>query len=206
MFYVKFRDPETDEYLNAVSSGCTIEADAVRWAEKRVNAGLVGSKNPRFREYIEGFWDRGGRYAQGRIAREKSISNGTLEIAEGNTTNHLVPKWGDLKLQAMTAGKIDAWVIDLHNNSELEAATINKLLQTLRIILGQSAKDNIIAHNPARDVEPLKEHPQERGAFTIEELRKHKSNQPAFVRSASRTAYASSHQCRRRLNFVSGRH
>ena len=86
MFYVKFRDPETDEYLNAISSGCTNEADALRWAEKRVNSGLVGSTNPRFKDYVEGFWDRGSRYAQGRIAREKSISNGTCEIAEGNIT------------------------------------------------------------------------------------------------------------------------
>ena len=172
MYYVKFRDIETGDYMSAVSSGNTNRGDAIRWAEDRVKSGLVGRKNPRFRDYVLGFWDRSSRYAQGRIAREKAISDGTLDIAKTNTKNHLIPRWGDLKLQAITAGGIDAWVIELHNNSEFKSATINKLLQTLRIILGQAAKDGIISYNPAKDVEPLKEHPVERGAFTLPELQK----------------------------------
>jgi integrase len=172
MHYVKFRDPETGDYGNAVSSGYTNRDDAVRWAEKQVASGLVASKNPRFKDYVEGFWDRDSRYAQGRIAREKAISDGTLEISKGNTEKHLVPKWGSLRLQSISAGQIDSWVIDLHKNSELKSATINKLLQTLRTLLGQAAKDKILLHNPAREVEPLKEHPEERGTLTTEELQK----------------------------------
>ncbi len=172
MYYVKFRNPETGDYMNAVSSGCLNRDDAVRWAEKRLKSGLVGRESIRFREYVEGFWDRGSRYAQGRIARGKSISNGTLEIAEGNTRNHLLPIWGNQRLQAMTAGKIDLWIINLPRDSGLASTTINKLLQTLRTILAQATADDLLAHNPARDVKPLSEQPEERGAFTLDELQR----------------------------------
>ncbi len=172
IFYVKFRDAETGEYGTAVSSGCSRRDDAVRWAEQRLASGVGQHSGVRFRDYAAGFWDRDGRYAQGRIVRGKSISSGTLEIAEANTRNHLIPRWGNLKLSALNAGQIDLWVIHLHNTASLQSATINKLLQTLRIILAQAVKDGLIRHNPARDVEPLKERSQQRGVFTIGELQR----------------------------------
>jgi integrase len=172
VFYVKFRDRDTGEYTTAVSSGCTRRDDAVRWAEARLVSGLVRSSDVTFRGYATGFWDRGGRYAQGRIVPGKSISSGTLEIAEANTKNHLIPMWGHMKLSKLTMGKIDSWVIQLHGRNSLKPPTINKLLQTLRIILTEAVKEGLIPHNPSRDVKPLKERPEPRGVLTLGELQR----------------------------------
>lgn len=111
IFYVKFRDAATGEYRTAVSSGCTRRDDAVRWAESRLRSGLGSRSGPVFRDYASGFWERDGRYAQGRIVRGKSMSSGTLEIAEANTRNHLIPKWGDVKLSSLSAGEIDRYLM-----------------------------------------------------------------------------------------------
>jgi integrase len=172
IYYVKFRDTDTGKYTTAVSSGCTRRDDAVRWAEARLVSGVGRRSDVTFRDYATGFWDRCGRYAQGRIVRGKSISSGTLEIADANTKNHLIPMWGDMNLSTLTMAKIDSWIIQLHGRKSLNPATINKLLQTLRIILTEAVKDGLIPHNPSRDVKPLKERPEPRGVLTLGELQR----------------------------------
>lgn len=41
IYYVRFRDPETGEYLSAVSSGQTSRAGACNWADERLKEGGV---------------------------------------------------------------------------------------------------------------------------------------------------------------------
>jgi hypothetical protein len=135
------RNPETDENMTAVSSGCTNKDDSVRWAEKKLRDGTFDTKKVLFKDYVVGFLDRKGRYAQGRIVRNKSIASGTLDTSESNTRNHLVPKWGDYRINAITTGMIDSWVIDLPQQGVLSPNTINKIIQKLRTILSQAVRD-----------------------------------------------------------------
>ena len=170
IYYAKFRDPETEEYQSAISTGCTRRDDAIRWCEERLRNGISAKARIRLSEYVQGFWDIDRRYALGKIVRGYTLSKGYLEIAESNTRNHLIPAWGSLALGSLTAGKIDCWVIDLRNSSGLAPATINKLLQTLKTILDQAVADGVISDNPARHVRPVKLVYTERGVLTLPEL------------------------------------
>ena len=42
-------------------------------------------------EYAKGFWNINSAYAQSRMAHLSSCSRGYLDIAEGNTRNHILP-------------------------------------------------------------------------------------------------------------------
>ena len=172
IYYAKFRDLETEEYLSAISTGCSRRDDAVRWCEERLRNGASVKARIKLFEYVQGFWDIDGRYAMGKIARGYTISKGYLEIAAINTQNHLIPAWGSLALGSFTAGKIDSCVIDLRHSSGLAPATINKLLQTLKTILDQVVADGVISDNPAMHVQPVKLVSTERGVLTLPELKR----------------------------------
>jgi hypothetical protein len=97
-----------------------------------------------FSTFAEDFWNADGTFAQGRIARGFTLSNGYLEIAEGYTRNHLAPVWDSFRLQELTPGKIDTWIVRLRKDGNLAPATVNKLLQTLRAILGQAVAEGFL--------------------------------------------------------------
>lgn len=170
IYYVRFRDPVTGKYKTAISTGCTRRDKAVLWADKYLRTKTEKSKNITFSEYVKGFWNLSGAYAQGKIVRGYTISKGYLDIAQGNTKNHLLPVWGEYRLYDLTPGKIDKWVIRLKKELSLSPATINKLLQTLRTILDQATADSLINENPAKYIKPLKVVYKKRGIFTPSEL------------------------------------
>ena len=139
IYYALFRD-EAGAYTSAISTGCTRRDDAIRWAEHHLELRKARRESTTFALYAEGFWRMDGLYAQSKIARGFTLSHGFLEVAEMNTRNHLIPVWGNHKLSQLNVSGIDAWVLQLRRQGRLASATINKLLQTLRIILGSSAE------------------------------------------------------------------
>ncbi len=78
IYYVRFRHPETGEYISAVSSGETNKASAANWADDQLKKGLVllpGKKNITFARYAEQFWDYDkSPYIRAKLARGGSIS------------------------------------------------------------------------------------------------------------------------------------
>jgi hypothetical protein len=73
-----------------------------------------------------------------RAAHGRALSRTYLDIADGYTRNHLLQTRGEYRLRDFTARNLDSWTVALHREAALEPATINKLLQTLRMILGQA--------------------------------------------------------------------
>ncbi len=177
IYYAQFRDPETGARRSAVSTGCTRADDAVRWCERRLleekeraQREADAAKHITLAAYASGFWSSTGAYAQSRSARLFSCSKGYLEIAEGNTRNHILPVWGEWRLRDITTGKLDSWIVGLVRAGRLAPATINKILQTLRTILAQAVADGWLTENPAAFVRPVKAAGVERGILTVEEV------------------------------------
>jgi integrase len=170
IYYCRFRDPETQAYRSAVSTGYSRRDDAVCWAEEKLRQAEETIDSTTFATYSDGFWDIQGTYAQGKLARGYTISRGYLEIAAANTRKHLLPVWGAIRLCDITARAIDEWIIKMRKESGLAGATINKLLQTLRTVLDSALAEGLISDNPAKYVKPVRQQPRERGTLTSEEV------------------------------------
>ena len=130
IYYAQFRDEDT-----AVSTGCTRGDDAVRWCEKKLVELTEQYENLTLAEYAKGFCNPDAAFATNRAAHGRALSNGYLDISESFTRNHLLPVWGGWELRDMNAGKLDAWIVELHRRKELAPTTINRLIQALRAIL-----------------------------------------------------------------------
>ena len=126
VFYVRFFDQKTGRTLTERSSGQTSRSAAVRWAEVEMEKIRSKSQKAQTLEALaEGFWDWEAPYARG-----KSISHGTLDIAEANTKNHILPRWGSTNVADITAAEIDTWILTMQEKKELAPETANKILQT----------------------------------------------------------------------------
>jgi len=177
IYYARFRDPDTGQRRSAISTGCTRRDDAVRWCERYLTQTARATAEAKEKtehitlgEYARDFWNIDSTYAQSRMAHLYSCSRGYLDIAESNTRNHILPVWGGCRLKDLTPGKIDAWVIRLCREGTISPATVNKLLQTLRTILGRAVADGWITENPAAFVKPVRAQGVERGILTPEEV------------------------------------
>jgi len=151
VFYAKFKD----KGYRAVSTGCSRRDEAVRWCEKWIaEKATARAEDVTLRAYAADFWSVDGHYARSRVAHGFSCSRGFLDIAESNTRNHILPAWGDTRLRELSPGAIDAWIVRLRGEGVLAPTTINKLLLTLRVILGQAVADRRLDENPAVFVRP----------------------------------------------------
>ncbi len=172
VFYVRFLDQKTGRTLTERSSGQTSRSAAVRWAEAEMEKIRDRSESAGTVESLaDGFWDWDAPYARGRRARGKPISHGTLDVAESNTRNHIIPRWGSTHVSDITAAEIDTWILSLEEEKGLSAATVNKLLQTMRTLLDGAVGRGWLRYNPAKAVEPLSVRHEERGVLTDEEIR-----------------------------------
>ena len=170
IYYAHFRDPKTGRRQSAISTGCTRRDDAVRWCERHLASARDQVEHITFADYAAGFWQPDAAYATARIAHGYSCSKGYLEIAEGNTRNHLIPVWGDTRLSELTPRDLDAWIVALRREGELAPATVNKVLQALRTILEQAVADGWLKENPAAVVKPVRAESTERGILTPTEV------------------------------------
>ena len=172
IYYAKFRDPKTSAYNVFRSTGCRRRDDAVIWCEGHLSEQRLKRENILFEKYVEGFWLPSGAYAQAKISRGFTISPNYLKIAEVYTRTHLVPVFGTSLLRDISTRAIDAWVVERHKANKLAPATINRLLQHLKTILGQAASESWISENPAAYVRPVKLETSEKGVLSPEEISK----------------------------------
>jgi hypothetical protein len=93
VYYAKFRDPETLACRSFASTGCTRRVEIVLWCERHLAERRQERENPMLSVYVKSFW-LPAAYAQGRTARDVSMSRTYLAIAESNMRTHLIPAFG----------------------------------------------------------------------------------------------------------------
>jgi integrase len=169
VFYCRFRNTE-GKLLAWRSTGETSKVRAELWALGRLGQDREHRENITLKVFVKDFWNVEGAFARARLDHGFTLSHGYLEIAEGYTRNHLESAWGSYRLRELTPGKIDAWIVRLRREGELAPATVNKLLQTLRTILGQAVAEGYLAENPAAFVKPVKAEHRGRGILTPAEV------------------------------------
>jgi integrase len=120
---------------------------------------------PFFRDYARGFWDyETSSYLKSRKGR-RPISRGYATQGEYAVRNHLVPVFGDKRLDAITEFDIDSWLAafkdreyttnDKITKRHYKSNTANLAFKILRIMLNYAVKQKLIASNPCKGVEML---------------------------------------------------
>ena len=171
VFHVRFIDVETGRVTKTLSTGETNQFRAAQWLERHLHK-TESRDPPTLAAISDGFWAPDGVHARGRRARGFTISATHLTISEGYARNHLLPKWGSIRVDRLTAGKIDKWILDLHRKGDLAPATINKILQCMRSMLDGAVAEGHISENPAARVKPLRATHRKRGVLSNDEVKR----------------------------------
>lgn len=138
--YVQFYD-DTGKRLTAKSTGQTSKAAAESWAyEQLKNGHIITKKNITFGQYARDWWvwDR-CLYIKSRLARGANISRGYADSMRTYLEQHILPSFGNSRLQKITPEMIEQWLMDLKekpgkNGVPLSPTTVNHCLRTFKII------------------------------------------------------------------------
>ena len=86
---------------------------------------------PAFKEFAADFWDiEKSGYLQS-IKSRKKISRAYPDMGKAQTVNHLIPEFGDLRLDAITDKMIDTWLLSFPKKG-YSIATANNFFKFLR--------------------------------------------------------------------------
>ena len=167
IYYVQFYD-EDGRRLPGRSSGQSTKGAAEVWAIGQIKQGVIGKKTEiRFSVYAKNWyvWDT-CEY----LSRERSRRDYQQQYADqqrAHVVNHLIPAFGNSKLAKITTEEIEGWLLDTRRR--ISAATANRALSALRIMLSEAVRLGYLSKSPADFVKKLQEKPKQKGIFTNEE-------------------------------------
>jgi len=110
-------------------------------------------------------WDT-CRWVARQRAKKRSFTRAVADNRRAHLVNHILPKFGQIKLCDLTAVNIEDWLVSL----PLANQTRNHILYSLSIVLREAKRDGIIDRNPAEDVEPMGGDSRPTSALTDDEL------------------------------------
>jgi integrase len=124
-----------------------------------------------FKEFAEGFWDdKPGGYLE-HVKSRKNISKSYPDHARGTMVNHLIPKFGALKLDGITDTAVDKWLLSFPSR-KLSHATGNNAFKILKIMLSWAVKEKLLEENPCKNVKLLKEKEKKRELLDHDDIKK----------------------------------
>jgi len=162
-----YRVYDTEGKRKTYSTGCTTKTSAREYCLSLYKAGKLipnrKTKDITFEEYSKDWWiwDKCS-YIKSRLARGGSISRTYADINRGNLDNHIIPQFGSYSVNTISVGDIEKWLLSF-SKKKLSNTTANHNLKTLRIMLSEAKRLELIITNPAEAVKPLKEIPKQRG-------------------------------------------
>lgn len=190
-FYVNFSDPNDSrkvllsmsvELLRrklGVSNKLPItrEKEAYVIVERAIAEGIINldrdTKN--FIEYVSDFWDfDNSEYIRRRNQKApNSIGKDYAMNMLGSFKTHAKPNLPPrLNLHEVTAQNIEKVIDTLLDQGKLSNATVKRVVQSMSVPLKEATRKKWIAHNPMDGVESIANTYEERGIYTIEEIKK----------------------------------
>jgi integrase len=159
--------------LNGHSTGLRNKTAAAAYCMKLYREGnlIPKKKVPAFEEYAKGWWDfETCAYLRWRTMR-KEITESTAALFKSNMDLHIIPCFGKMKLDAITAVDIETWLAGF-KGEKLKNTTANSNLHTFKIMMGEAVRRGILTDNPAATVQDLPKEDTDIEILTIEEVRK----------------------------------
>lgn len=131
----KLRNKSFPRKVDATAFAATVETSKLAGAYVDPNAGKI----------TVGYWAE--RWLEGKVALKPS----TRERYAGILRTHVVPRWGNVKLNDVSHSDIQRWVAEL--SKKRAAETVRKTFRVLSLVLASAVKDERLARNPAEGVE-----------------------------------------------------
>ena len=164
-----------DEYgrrTTARSTGHTNKAAAQHYVTELLKAGLHTRDPIRFGDYAEPWWDwERCTYIESKIARGSRISRGHAANQRHLLERYVLPDFGRHMLDAITPAMIERWVVGLKQESGLSAASINRALNCLKVMLKQAVVRGLLMSSPAQYIARLPEPRRKRSLLSVKEVR-----------------------------------
>ena len=102
------------------------------------------------------------------LIKELESAHSSFTSYRSKANNHIVPKWGEMRLDQVTQSDIKRWInIDLR---DLSNKTINNVLIPFRAIYEEAMSDQIIDHNPLTYISNLSVIKDDPDPFTRDEI------------------------------------
>lgn len=158
-----------DEPKKRIATGETTEKGAIAWAEARLRGGVERTTKPKITLLSFGvgfFLDDTQGWVKRREARGHALTHKYLVCNEGYLVNHIYPYFGGRTLDSLTVREIDDCLIA----NPKSAATKNKVINALRIVLGEAKDRGLVKENVAASLKPFPEISQKKAIFSSEEL------------------------------------
>ena len=157
----------------AKSTGLTKRTEAVAFCQKLFKDGLLipQPKVPTFAEFSEGWWDiETCRYLKRRQLHDP-MARGSIYVHKTNFTNHIKGYFAKYRLDEITPNVIEGWLVSLCEKA-LKPKTINLIYVTLKVMIGEAVRSNVLKANPCKEVKKLKAEEIVRNILTVDEARK----------------------------------
>jgi integrase len=140
------------------STGQSSISGAREYCNKLLREGRLGSFNkpavPTFGEFAAGWWDYDNcPYLKSRKAR-REITKSYAAQGLYATRNHLVPAFGNTRLDGISELAIDNWMIGMTEQG-YKHNSVNLMFKILKIMMGYAVKKKYIGRNPCEDIELL---------------------------------------------------
>ena len=126
---------------------------------------------PSLNEFAKGFWYVETSEYFLHLRSRRVLSKSYPDHCKTTCRIHVLPKFGWMKLDAITDELVENWLLSFPSN-KLSPATGNDAVKVLRIMLSWALKKGLIKKNPCNTVKPLREGIKKRELLENEEVRK----------------------------------
>lgn len=112
-------------------------------------------------------------YIRDRLAHGYKYSQKNAKSNRYYLEHYILPYFKDDAIEAITAGKVNSWLIYLPDEAEISNKTANNVLTLIRQILSMAVQDGLVPDNVALKVKPLSKSAdsKRRVAFTKEQIK-----------------------------------
>ncbi len=172
IYYCRFRD-ENGAYMSPISTLQFSKAAARNWADQKLKEGkivLPGKRGTPFETFAAGFWDYEGEYIQRKLARGGHFSKIFAEIRAGHVKKWILPYFSGQPIGSIRRHQIESWIMGLYKDSGLVGASVNRVLDCMKVMMKEALRRGYINTDPAAGIESFTEKYKVRGIITPEEI------------------------------------
>jgi integrase len=179
VFYYQCYD-EQGRRVCAHSTGETTKTAARTYCMKLFREGKLLPREQKkvqpFAEYAQGWWEwETCPYLKRRMAR-RPITRRYAEKAKRNMNNHILPYFGKMRLDRITDGDIENWLLSFGEETggkrKIKNSSANLFFDVLKTMLGEAVRRRLIPGSPANLVARLRDDQEEIKILTPGEAKK----------------------------------
>jgi integrase len=172
VYYYQCYD-EDGKRTNGRSTGEVKRTLAIAYCMKLYREGklIPEKKGPTFGEFAQGWYDGSTcKYLQWRVINNNPVSKNTVAMQKGSLINHLLPYFADMRLNEVSKKHIDSWFVYM-TDKKLKTSSIHVSFYTLKTMMDEAVRRDLIAANPLDRVKELKIKEKEMEILRPEEVR-----------------------------------